>query len=162
MFLSILEIPVFHQRRLTMQRLTTFHARNILAQDSRRKSPGAIGLKCNVMAWAILLDEEFAAWLGALLETPREEILAYVELLRERGPKLGRPYADTVKSSRYSNMKELRIQIAGDPWRVLFAFDPRRSAVLLVGGNKGPDKRWYKTNVPLADKRFAKHLKTLA
>ena len=58
----------------------------------------------------------------------------------------------------FLNMKELRIQFAGDPWRVLFAFDTRRAAILLVGGNKSGNKRWYKTHIPIADARFVRHL----
>jgi hypothetical protein len=65
---------------------------------------------------------------------------------------------DTVKGSRFTNMKELRVQVGGDPWRILFAFDPQRSAILLVGGNKRGDKRWYKTFIPIADERFERHL----
>ena len=60
---------------------------------------------------------------------------------------------DTVNGLVFMNMKELRIRIGGDLWRVLFAFDPRRCAILLVGGNKGSDKRWYKTHIPIADQR---------
>jgi hypothetical protein len=113
------------------------------------------------MEWDILLDAEFAEWLDGLDERERGEILAHVGLLRERGPQLGRPQVDTVKGSEYSNMKELRVQIAGHPWRVLFAFDLERSAILLVGGNNQGDKRWYKTHIPIADERFRRHLKSL-
>jgi hypothetical protein len=110
------------------------------------------------MSFEIELDEKFAEWLQNLAIVERREILGNVELLRERGPHLGRPYVDHVKSSRFGNMKELRIQIAGKPWRILFAFDPRRAAILLIGGNKGGDDRWYKTNVPIADERYQRHL----
>jgi hypothetical protein len=81
--------------------------------------------------------------------------------LRERGPQLGRPYVDTVEGSAFTNMKELRVQFRGDPWRILFAFDPRRSAILLVGGNKRGDNRWYKKHLPIADERFRRHLERL-
>ncbi|HEY2154213.1 MAG TPA: type II toxin-antitoxin system RelE/ParE family toxin [Isosphaeraceae bacterium] len=110
------------------------------------------------MASQIIYDEDFAAWLEDADSGLRVAILAHVELLKERGPHLGRPYVDSVKDSEYSNMKELRVQYRGDPWRVLFAFDPRREAVLLLGGNKAGDKRWYKANVPIADERFRRHL----
>lgn len=113
------------------------------------------------MAWAVILDDDFTVWLFGLDDYKRKEILKSVVLLRERGPQLGRPYVDTVKGSAFSNMKELRIQIAGDPWRVLFAFDPIRSAILLEGGNKRGDKRWYETHVPIADMRFQQHLNSL-
>lgn len=111
--------------------------------------------------WDIELDEDFATWLGDLDAAIRGEILGHVGVLRQHGPHLGRPHVDTIGGSRHSNMKELRIQIGGDPWRVLFAFDPRRHAVLLVGGHKGGDKRWYKTHVPIADARFDRHLARL-
>jgi len=113
------------------------------------------------MAWSVALDEDFAAWLRGLRESETVEILAHAKLLRERGPNLGRPYVDTVNGSRFSNMKELRVQIAGDPWRILFAFDPARSAILLVGGNKRGDNRWYEVHVRIADERFQRHLDRL-
>jgi hypothetical protein len=113
------------------------------------------------MEWDVLFDDEFATWLNALNEALQDAILAHVVLLRERGPQLGRPYVDTVEGSDFTNMKELRIQFRGDPWRILFAFDPNRAAVLLVGGNKRGDKRWYKKHMPIADERFRRHLNRL-
>jgi hypothetical protein len=111
-----------------------------------------------MMNWEVLLDENFAAWLDELDIDLRNEILVRVRLLQERGPQLGRPYVDTVKGSDVSNMKELRVQFRSDPWRILFAFASGRSAILLVGGNKRGDKRWYKTHIPIADERFRRHL----
>jgi hypothetical protein len=73
----------------------------------------------------------------------------------------GRPYVDTVEDSAFTNMKELRAQFRGDPWRILFAFDRTRTAILLVGGNKRGDKRWYKKHLPIADERFKQHLRRL-
>lgn len=113
------------------------------------------------MEWEVLFDEEFAVWLESLEEGLQNEILAHVALLHEFGPNLGRPGVDTVKGSAYPNMKELRVQHQGDPWRILFAFDPNRAAILLVGGNKGGDKRWYQKHIRLADQRFQRHLKEL-
>lgn len=113
------------------------------------------------MPWAVENDEDFDAWLRNLAVDEELEISAIIKLLRERGPNLKAPYARIIKGSKYQNMKELRIQIAGKPWRILFAFDPNRTAVLLVGGNKGGDPRWYKTNIPIADRRFRQHLDTL-
>ena len=92
---------------------------------------------------------------------PGDEILAHVALLRERGPQLGRPYVDTVEGSAFSNMKELRVQFRGEPWRILFAFDPARSAILLVGGSQRGDKRWYKKHLIIPDDRFRRHLERL-
>jgi hypothetical protein len=80
--------------------------------------------------------------------------MAYVIALEDQGPHLARPYGDTVSGSRFPNMKELRVQHGGDPWRVLFAFDARRRAVLLLGGNKRGDARWYRKHLPVADARF--------
>jgi hypothetical protein len=110
------------------------------------------------MNWEVLLDDDFALWLAGLAEYERIEILARSELLRALGPQLGRPAVDTVKGSRHPNMKELRLRIGGDPWRILFAFDPNRAAILLVGGNKRGEKRWYKTHIPIADERLDRHL----
>ena len=97
----------------------------------------------------------------AWLRTCGTKSCAHAGLLRERGPQLGRPYVDTVEASAFTNMKELRVQFRGDPWRILFAFDPNRAAILLVGGNKRGDKRWYKKHLPIADERFRRHLEQL-
>jgi hypothetical protein len=113
------------------------------------------------MEWDVQFDVEFLAWFEGLAVALQDQILAHVALLRARGPNLGRPYVDTVEGSAYTNMKELRVQFRGDPWRILFAFDPRRAAILLVGGNKRGDKRWYKKNLPIADERFRRHLAQL-
>lgn len=113
------------------------------------------------MEWDVLFDEECADWFEALEDGLQEEILACIGLLIRFGPNLSRPHVDTVKGSAYSNMKELRIQYQGDPWRILFAFDPRRTAILLVGGNKRGNKRWYVEHVRIADRRFKQYLEGL-
>lgn len=113
------------------------------------------------MEWQVLLDEEFSQWLRGQDIDLRKEIAAHSELLKQYGPMLGRPRVDTVKGSRFPNMKELRIQWKGQPWRMLFAFDPKRRSVLLLGGNKQGDKRWYEKNVPVADARYEKHLRRM-
>jgi hypothetical protein len=113
------------------------------------------------MEWDVQFDDEFSAWLISLKRDVRNEIIAATNLLREHGPQLGRPYVDTLEDSTFPNMKELRVQFRGDPWRILFAFDPERAAILLVGGNKRGDKRWYKKNLPIAEERFRRHLKRL-
>jgi hypothetical protein len=113
------------------------------------------------MEWDVLFDDEFAAWFEGLAEGLQDEILAYTALLRQFGPQLGRPYVDTVEGSAFANMKELRVQFHGDPWRIFFAFDPNRAVILLVGGNKRGDKRWYKKHLPIADERFREHLDRL-
>jgi hypothetical protein len=113
------------------------------------------------MVWAVQSVVEFERWFLNLESAIQVEIAAKISLLQQVGPTLGRPHADTLKGSAYPNMKELRIQIGGEPWRVFFAFDPRRSAILLVGGNKGGDGRFYEVNLPIADERYRDHLATL-
>ncbi|MGE0684135.1 MAG: type II toxin-antitoxin system RelE/ParE family toxin [Candidatus Binatia bacterium] len=93
----------------------------------------------------------------------REEVAALAFLLQQFGPQLRRPHCDTLKGSKHANMKELRFTLPDGEWRVAFAFDPRRSAILLVGGNKSgvPEKRFYRELIRIADKRFDNHLKEL-
>jgi hypothetical protein len=113
------------------------------------------------MDWIIIFHPAFRDWLYEQEEDVQDSILAGLGLLKQEGPLLGRPYVDTIHGSQYPNLKELRVQHAGEPWRILFAFDPIRQAIVLVGGNKTGDKRWYKKNIPIAEQRFAKHLETL-
>ena len=84
-----------------------------------------------------------------------------MRLLEQLGPHLSRPYADTVKGSRHSNMKELRIQCQGRPLRVFFAFDPRRCAILLIGGDKTGDSRFYERMIPVAERLYDEYLDQL-
>jgi hypothetical protein len=111
--------------------------------------------------WDVEFTDEFETWWDNLTEAEQEDVRAKVILLRQFGPKLGRPHADMVASSRHPNMKELRIQHHGRPYRVLFAFDPRRAAILLIGGDKTGKTRWYREFVPLADRLYDEHLETL-
>jgi hypothetical protein len=113
------------------------------------------------MEWTIIFHPAFKNWLDEQEEDIQDSILVGLGLLKQEGPLLGRPYADTLKGSQYPNLKELRVQHAGEPWRILFAFDPVRQAVVLVGGNKTGDKRWYEKNIPIAEQRFTEHLETL-
>lgn len=112
--------------------------------------------------WSVDI-ELVAGWLASLDDDSREQVVAAIELLEDRGPRLGRPIVDTVSSSRHRNMKELRPGSSGrSELRVLFAFDPERSAILLIAGDKaGNWRRWYKTNIPLADGKFDDHLRRL-
>jgi hypothetical protein len=101
-------------------------------------------------------DECDSGWNG-LTGEEQEDVNGTVILLQKLGPALRRPHADVVGSSRHSTMKELRIQHAGRPSRVLYAFDPRRCAVRLIGGDKTGDERWYERFVPIADAPYAEH-----
>lgn len=113
------------------------------------------------MAWELEGTDEFKAWFEAQREDLQDAVTAKVEMLGEHGPHLGRPHADTLAHhSQHANMKELRIQHRGDAYRVLFAFDPRRVGILLRGGRK-PNERWYKTEVPKADKLYEEYLEEL-
>ncbi len=111
--------------------------------------------------WEIEYTDEFGRWWETLDADEQESLAASVELLRQLGPQLPRPHADTLQGSRHKNMKELRTQHAGRPLRTLFAFDPRRCAILLMGGDKTGDDRFYEKMIPLADGLFDLHLKTI-
>ena len=113
------------------------------------------------MAWDVEYSDSFADWWAGLTEGEQEDVAVKVKLLEKAGPALGRPHADSLaKQSKYPNMKELRIVHRGDAYRVLFAFDPRRVAILLLGGRKA-DQKWYKTAIPAADKLYGQHLTQL-
>jgi len=105
--------------------------------------------------------DEFERWWNGLSEDEQDSVDQMVRLLQIRGPSLGRPHADLIQSSRHSNMKELRVQHAGRPYRVLFAFDPKRCAILLTGGDKTGNDRWYEEFVPIADRLYEEHLVAL-
>ncbi|MGH9513411.1 MAG: type II toxin-antitoxin system RelE/ParE family toxin [Terriglobales bacterium] len=111
--------------------------------------------------WEIEFTGTFEVWWNDLSTEEQEEINAKVELLEERGPTLSRPHADRIESSRHSNMKELRGKVDQRYLRVLFAFDPRRTALLLLGGDKTGDPNWYEKFVPVADDLFDQHLKEI-
>ena len=115
------------------------------------------------MNWTVLLHDDFADELTALDQKLQDELLAHAKLLAEFGPNLGRPTVDTLKGTSHANMKEMRFNWMGEAWRVAFAFDPQRQAVLLVGGDKsGADqKRFYKRLISVADNRYSQHLATL-
>ena len=113
------------------------------------------------MMWNVEYTDEFGQWWDQLDADEQESIASSVELLRELGPNLPRPHADTLNGSRHSNMKELRTQHRGRPLRTLFAFDPRRCAILLLGGDKTGDNRFYDRMIPLADDLYDIHLQSL-
>jgi hypothetical protein len=111
--------------------------------------------------WEVEYTDEFEVWWNTLDKDEQDSVAVGVEMLQEYGPNLPRPVADTLKGSKHSNMKELRTQHQGRPLRTMFAFDPRRCAILLIGGDKTGDKRFYDRMIPLADKLYDQHLKTL-
>jgi hypothetical protein len=112
------------------------------------------------MKWKVLFHNEFDAEFNELAEDVQDELLAYAKLLEVSGPSLGRPHADTLKGSRYANMKELRFKVRDGVWRIAFAFDPKRQAILLIAGNKAgiEERRFYKQLILKADQRFDSHL----
>lgn len=116
------------------------------------------------MTWEVIFHDDFSAEFAALDQALQDELLAHAILLRDYGPGLGRPTVDTLKGSKHSNMKELRFAWSGEVWRVAFAFDSARQAILLVGGDKGgaDQRRFYQRLIAKADARFDSHLATLA
>lgn len=110
--------------------------------------------------WTVVFGDEFDREFKLLTEAVQDELLASAQLLRAFGPKLARPYADTLKGSAFHNMKELRFEADGGVWRVAFAFDPERSAILLVASDKSGvgSKRFYRALIDKADRRYRKHL----
>lgn len=110
------------------------------------------------MAWEVEVSNEFVQWYETLDEEESVSVDTSVDMLVEYGPLLGRPDVDTLKGSRYPNMKELRVQHQGRPLRILFAFDPRRCAYLILGGDKTGDDKWYPTAIRRAEAIYAIHL----
>ncbi len=107
------------------------------------------------------VSDEFRDWYELLSEVEQNSVERVVLMLAEAGPTLGFPYSSGVEGSKFSHMRELRIQHKGRPYRVLYAFDPARTALLLLGGDKTGDGRWYEKMVPKADAIYEKHLKTI-
>ena len=113
------------------------------------------------MLWQVEYTDEFEGWWTGLAEIEQDATAAVVELLSERGPRLPFPFSPGVAGSRHPHMRELRIQSAGNPVRVFYAFDPRRTAILLIGGAKAGDDRFYQRLVPVADRLYDDHLQEL-
>jgi hypothetical protein len=105
--------------------------------------------------------DEFGAWWDGLTEGEQESVAHGIGLLEARGPTLGHPYSSGVAGSKHTHMRELRIQHQGRPVRVFYAFDPRRTAILLIAGNKTGDDRFYDRMVPIADRLYDEHLEQL-
>lgn len=112
--------------------------------------------------WEVEYTDKFGAWWEGLDEAAQIAVDATVRLLEKKGPQLPFPHSSDVRGSRFGQMRELRIQHKGEPYRVLYAFDPRRTAILLIGGNKSGNDRWYQEYVPRADRLYEDHLAALA
>ena len=113
--------------------------------------------------WAVVATEEFEEWMMSLTDKQQRATRRAINQLEQDGPALGRPYVDTIRNSRFKNMKELRLSSQG-ALRVLFAFDPERRAVLLLGGDKSKDSRWndwYVGAIQRADDLFEEHLRKI-
>ncbi|HEX4810761.1 MAG TPA: type II toxin-antitoxin system RelE/ParE family toxin [Bryobacteraceae bacterium] len=115
------------------------------------------------MKWEVLFYEEFDPEYETLPEEVQDELLAELKVLQQIGPHLGRPRVDTLKGSKHANMKELRFDAADGVWRFAFAFDSKRRAVVLVGGDKSGmgEKRFYRQLITKADARFERHLEEI-
>jgi len=113
------------------------------------------------MAWEIEVSDEFKEWYESLTDEECGNVHNVIEALAQLGPALGRPQVDTLRGSRFANMKELRIQHHGKPNRILYAFDPRRYAYLILGGGKTGDAQWYADEIRRADLIYAKHLEEI-
>jgi hypothetical protein len=113
------------------------------------------------MAYEVEVADEWLEWFNQLTAEEQDEIAAAIGLLENRGPQLPFPYSSGVSSSRHSHMRELRTQVHGQPFRTLYAFDPRRVAILLIAGDKTGDDRWYDVFVPKADDLYDEHVEIL-
>jgi len=110
--------------------------------------------------WDVEVTDEFIEWYDGLSEPDDDALSAAIEYLIQRGPSLGRPFVDTIDRSRLANLKELRPKRSDI--RILFAFDPRRTAILLLGGSKTNDwQGWYDRNIPVAERLYAAYLAEL-
>lgn len=111
------------------------------------------------MAYDVLTTDEFDAWFDGLTANERRRLAPKIDRLEERGPMLDYPESSSIRGSTHgAKMRELRIQIGREPFRILYAFDVLQRGVLLLGGNKvGDEKQWYKQNVPIADRLFGAH-----
>lgn len=112
-------------------------------------------------AWDVEYTNEFDGWWCSISENEQDAVAATVRLLQERGPSLRFPHCSNVKGSRHRHMRELRVQSGGDPIRIFYAFDPRRFAILLIGGNKTGNERFYERYVPHADNLYDTYLDEL-
>lgn len=113
------------------------------------------------MQWEVEVTDEFRAWYLGLPDSEAEAVAHAVGLLERHGPALGDPFTSDIHGSRHGRMRELKAQHRGRPLRMLYAFDPRRTAIILLGGDKTGDDRWYVVNVPRADRLYDIYLDEL-
>jgi hypothetical protein len=113
------------------------------------------------MSWEVEYTDEFERWWEGLDAGEQESVAASVGLLEERGPALGYPHSSDIRGTPLGRLRELRVQHGGRPLRVIYAFDPRRVAILLLGGDKTGDGRFYDRVVPLAERLYGEHLEQL-
>ena len=113
------------------------------------------------MSWEVEYTDEFERWWAGLSEAEQESVAASVGLLEQFGPRLPFPHSSGIERSKHGRMRELRVQHEGRPYRVLYAFDPRRVAILLIGGDKTGNDRWYDEHVPIADTLYDEYLREL-
>jgi hypothetical protein len=111
--------------------------------------------------WSVEITDEFEGWWNTLAPEVQDAIDVVVLLLMRRGPSLGFPHSSQIKNSKFGRLRELRIQCSGRPYRVLYAFDPRRTAILLIGGAKTGNDRWYDVYVPIAERLYEEHVEQL-
>jgi len=116
---------------------------------------------CIAMSWDVENTDEFGRWFVDLTDADQDAIDFTVDLLMAQGPTLRFPHTSGIGNSRHSHMRELRIQSESRPLRVFYAFDPRRSAILLIGGDKTGDDRFYERMIPVADELYDVHLMEL-
>lgn len=108
--------------------------------------------------WQVIFTDEFDEWYQSLDDDEQDSILHYLVVLKQQGHQLGRPYVDTLKNTSLTNLKELRVQHHGKPYRIFFVFDPFRQAVMLCGGDKSGNKRFYQVMIPLAQDIYQNYL----
>lgn len=113
------------------------------------------------MSYEVEYTEEFRTWWDALPKTEQRALTRGIVILETVGPAVPFPFSSKIRGSRHGHMRELRIQHAGRPFRMLYAFDPRRTAVVLIGGDKTGDDRWYQWAVPRADDLYDSHLQKI-
>lgn len=106
------------------------------------------------MAWEVEYTDEFGCWWQTLNDGQQNDVAAVVNLLVEKGPNLPFPFSSAVNGSKHSHLRELRVQSGGRPLRIFYAFDPRRTAILLIGADKTGNDRFYQEYIPIADRLY--------